>query len=651
MVTVVKAAHFGTTDEKRFASPEQKFALYVTVQNQGAEQSDRTKLIFYRSTDRNITTDDQQVGDPMDVVPLAPQRPVTLTLYPVAPRTAGTYYYGACIADNNCSTEPAKLTVTRQPKLRISSIKVGPKEASPDAMKKRLTVAPGEPFDLLIKILNEGDRRSGATTVRFYRSKDAQIPTDDREIEKIAIEIEKVEPGESLENRRRWRVPNTPGTYYYGACVDTVASERNPNNNCSDTVEITVGNLEPPSNLISDVAFVNNETYFIVNAQFPKLLLKNQEGVTYGSCFITLDIPGVPEDPPLQTWDSAHDLLKNEPPYFMYPLLSPRQRIDALKGKYDLDATEVAIGGITSAVLVGTGVGQKVGQKVLPFIPLGKVAKGVVSIGSKFKVWIPPLSTEQLLAKGGRYVISKVIGTSTDYVIGKTITGAYIIGRGLIAGNEKEPTIEEELLANTADPILTLMPMSAGNTRPPDVSRYLFRVPGAVADIGIKIEQVYFLGDVAFTAVYEGIRNLGNAAAPGVHAMSLADYPPFQHLPPEIQEYLHRDFGAFTSAETQQVPETTALLPNYPNPFNPETWIPYQLSEPADVTLTIYDIHGRIVRALDFGHQRAGMYHTRSRAAYWDGRNAVGEPVASGIYFYTLKAGDFSATRKLLIRK
>ena len=99
------------------------------------------------------------------------------------------------------------------------------------------------------------------------------------------------------------------------------------------------------------------------------------------------------------------------------------------------------------------------------------------------------------------------------------------------------------------------------------------------------------------------------------------------------------------------LPERTGLLPNYPNPFNPETWIPYQLANPADVALTIYDINGRIVRDLDLGHQRAGMYKSRARAAFWDGRNAVGEPVASGIYFYTLKAGDFNATRKMLIRK
>ena len=98
-------------------------------------------------------------------------------------------------------------------------------------------------------------------------------------------------------------------------------------------------------------------------------------------------------------------------------------------------------------------------------------------------------------------------------------------------------------------------------------------------------------------------------------------------------------------------PEETALFANYPNPFNPETWIPYQLAKPADVQLTIYDIKGSVVRALDLGHQRAGVYQGKSRAAYWDGRNAVGEPVASGVYFYTLTAGDFTATRKMLIRK
>ena len=99
------------------------------------------------------------------------------------------------------------------------------------------------------------------------------------------------------------------------------------------------------------------------------------------------------------------------------------------------------------------------------------------------------------------------------------------------------------------------------------------------------------------------------------------------------------------------IPEETALLANYPNPFNPETWIPYQLAEPASVTLRIYTVNGELVRTLALGQTLAGIYQTRSRAVYWDGKNQVGEPVASGVYFYTLTAGDFNATRKMLIRK
>ena len=104
-------------------------------------------------------------------------------------------------------------------------------------------------------------------------------------------------------------------------------------------------------------------------------------------------------------------------------------------------------------------------------------------------------------------------------------------------------------------------------------------------------------------------------------------------------------------SQSPSLPLETALLPNYPNPFNPETWIPYQLKEAADVTLTIHGVTGREVRTLAVGYQPAGQYQSRDRAAYWDGRNERGELVATGIYFYTLSAGDFSATRRMLVGK
>ena len=98
-------------------------------------------------------------------------------------------------------------------------------------------------------------------------------------------------------------------------------------------------------------------------------------------------------------------------------------------------------------------------------------------------------------------------------------------------------------------------------------------------------------------------------------------------------------------------PRKTELLSNYPNPFNPETWIPYRLAEDAFVALIIYDGTGHVVRTLDVGHRIASAYESRSKAVYWDGRNEFGEPVASGIYFYTLTAGDYTTTRKMFILK
>ena len=112
-----------------------------------------------------------------------------------------------------------------------------------------------------------------------------------------------------------------------------------------------------------------------------------------------------------------------------------------------------------------------------------------------------------------------------------------------------------------------------------------------------------------------------------------------------------RGIAALERLMNTTTPPETLLLPNYPNPFNPETWIPYDLAEDSEVEIHIYNLKGESVRRLSFGFQGAGTYRTRSRAAYWDGRNAVGEPVASGVYFYTLRAGQIKATRRMVILK
>ena len=159
----------------------------------------------------------------------------------------------------------------------------------------------------------------------------------------------------------------------------------------------------------------------------------------------------------------------------------------------------------------------------------------------------------------------------------------------------------------------------------------------------------------------------GNAAAaPAVHSLSLGSYGTGDRSPTaaDVKAWLTqaRQIGLTTPdylrgiAVLEQLlaaltPPETLLLPNYPNPFNPETWIPYHLVHAADVTLTIYDTKGVLVRRLDLGHQPAGYYTAPSKAAYWDGRNERGESVASGVYFYQLRAGDYTALRRMVIVK
>ena len=96
-------------------------------------------------------------------------------------------------------------------------------------------------------------------------------------------------------------------------------------------------------------------------------------------------------------------------------------------------------------------------------------------------------------------------------------------------------------------------------------------------------------------------------------------------------------------------PAKSALLQNYPNPFNPETWIPFQLALDSSVIVRIYNLKGQPIRTLELGQKEAGTYLTKDKAVYWDGRDNVGEKVASGMYFYMLKAGEFTSIRRMVI--
>ena len=154
-------------------------------------------------------------------------------------------------------------------------------------------------------------------------------------------------------------------------------------------------------------------------------------------------------------------------------------------------------------------------------------------------------------------------------------------------------------------------------------------------------------------------RDAGAAGAPTLFGMKMTAVQ-IDHLQEQIDLLIAMNDRSPAAMRTliylQQLlvtarPEKTQLLANYPNPFNPETWIPYELATDTDVRLTIYNTQGVVIRTLQLGHQSAGYYTGRDRAAYWDGRNSVGEQVASGLYFYQLETDEMSLMRKMVILK
>ena len=164
--------------------------------------------------------------------------------------------------------------------------------------------------------------------------------------------------------------------------------------------------------------------------------------------------------------------------------------------------------------------------------------------------------------------------------------------------------------------------------------------------------------DIADILLVAGALEVGNGA-PSAHSGSIelltaAEVEQWLRQAQQVNNeapVFQRGIAVLQRLLTVLIPKVTMLLPNYPNPFNPETWIPYQLAEAADVTIHIYAASGEVVRTLTLGYQSAGVYQSRGHSAYWDGKNTLGEPVASGIYFYTLSAGRFTATRRMVIRK
>ena len=209
---------------------------------------------------------------------------------------------------------------------------------------------------------------------------------------------------------------------------------------------------------------------------------------------------------------------------------------------------------------------------------------------------------------------------------------------------EFQMTIEERLLPGDVnrDGIVNILDLIR-------VAQQLGKRVSADSPVDINGDGIVNIFDL--TLVAQGIAGAAAPPAQGLDSTTIQVWISEARLADDGSLLYRQGIANLETLLATLIPKETALLANYPNPFNPETWIPYQLATPAEVVLKIYDTNGGAVRRIDVGHQAAGIYQSQSRAVYWDGRNARGEPVASGLYFYTLSAGDFTATRKMLIKK
>ena len=233
-------------------TPGVSFTLSVGVRNDGSGSSAATTLRYYRSTDATITTSDTQEGTD-DVPALAPSGTSTQSVSLTAPSTPGTYYYGACVdavtdesdTTNNCIAHQVDVSEESQgaPDLVVGAPTVS--DSGPDA---------GATFTLSATVRNAGDESSAATTLRYYRSTDATITTSDTQEDTDEV-AELAASGTSSESVSL-TAPSTPGTYYYGACVDAVTDESDTTNNCSSSVPVTVP--EPKPDLVVGAPSVSN---------------------------------------------------------------------------------------------------------------------------------------------------------------------------------------------------------------------------------------------------------------------------------------------------------------------------------------------------------------------------------------------------------
>ena len=687
-------------------SPGESFTLSATVRNDGEGRASSTTLRYYRSPDSTISSSDTEVGTDR-VSALEANRTSEESIQLTAPSSPGTYYYGVCVDDvssesstrNNCSRS-VRITVAAPSDLVVGSLEVS-----------NNTLMPGESFTLSATVRNRGTDQAPNTILRYYRSSDAEISTSDTQVDIDRVGV--LSANGSADESLTLLAPTTPGTYYYGVCVDSVPNENNTDNNCSTAVKITVQQATKPDLGVKALTASTAEpltaetldgsvvTLTLSGKTFSPPLGWRLRDNRVDTGIVGVQVSGIPGLTIPSTWVPSNVFINgiqySAKRYAIERISNTELEVElAFSGTLSSDATitftvqaeairDYEGPAFTVEIPVTVETGDTQDRKPDFVVEAVQAVPATVAPGETFRLYatLKNQGTAESAATTVRYYRStdNVISTADTQlksanrdpltadgtirrylsVTAPTTPGTYYYGVCVDSVTDESDTANNCSIA-----------VSLTVTEPPVVAEDV-NADGVVdvQDLVVVAQRYGQTGNNRADVNGDGIVNIDDlilvaavldadaAAAPSLYAdalagLTVADIKVWlsQSRQRDLTDpSVRRGIQFLEGLLASMVPKETALLANYPNPFNPETWIPYQLSKPADVTLTIYAIDGQVVRQLALGHQPAGIYQNRSRAAYWDGRNALGEPVASGVYFYTLTAGDFTATRKMLIRK
>ena len=698
--------------DKEFLRPGESFTLSVTVRNQGTPTSPTT-LRYYRSTDDTISMDDAPIGtDAVDSLSTGEtvEKSVTLT----APDYFGTHYYGACVdpaADenatyNNCSAA-VSVNVSRTPPfwiywgepniiLRGTNDKtdlqiVVPGQNIPNSIA--LDVAGGKMYWILLfegKIQRANLNGSNVENLISGLERPHDIALDvaggkiywsepnERKIQRANLDGSNAETLISGHTVIGIALDVTGGKMYYTTYANNIQRANLDGSN----IETLIYGLDFPDDIALDVA--GGKIYW-ADPVVSKIQRANLDGsniedvvVIHSSNFgphyivsIALDVAGgkiywanqYEDKIQRANLDGSHveDLFTERPPLQSIALAIPDPEPSGPLTFHPgtiADQIFTVDNPVTLTLPTATG-GTPPYTYTLSPIPAGLefVAEYHSLAGTPTTAGVTDVTYTATDDTGESATLTfkiEVIGDDPSpdpgpldvngdgqVTVMDLVAVALFYGTQVPVGISLPADVNADGTVDLSDLIAVANGIDAAGGNLGGIS-----LAAVEAALEAAAEQAAVLEAVAAAPIGFGTRQSESSMTYRNVADALAEAGHLEHsVSVVLKELLH------LLTELSTTPETTALLPNYPNPFNPETWIPYHLAKDAAVVLTIYDVRGSVVRTLKMGHQLAGVYRSKHRAAYWDGKNQLGEKVASGLYFYTLTAGDFNATRKLLIAK